>query len=194
MANDTDVVKSNIRVWATIGSAVFWAPKGTSLPETPFEDLDPAFSLIGAMTTDGPSEGLSVESNDLKIWPGGQTGRTVNTATDKTFAFTALEEKPVVTRIFYGHGDVTVTGSGAQKFAEYEIPEAIGTVEGVMVAIFVDGDDALKVRKMELVQVSERGDRGNSTEGGEGFEMTVKVIGKDSVMTTQASYLETVTP
>jgi hypothetical protein len=118
----------------------------------------------------------------------------VNTATDKTFAFTALEEKPVVTRIFYGHGDVTVTGTGAQKFAEYEIPEAIGTVEGVMVAIFVDGEDALKVRKMELVQVSERGDRGNSTEGGEGFEMTVKVIGKDSVMTTQASYLETVTP
>ncbi len=191
MANETDVIKDNIRVWATIGSAVFWAPKGTSLPETPFEDLDPAFSLIGAMTTDGPSEGLSVESNDIKIWPGGQTGRTVNTATDKTFAFTALEEKPVVTRIFYGHGDVKVTGTGAQAFAEYEIPESIGTVEGVMVAIFRDGDDALKIRKMELVQVSERGDRGNSTEGGEGFEMTVKVIGKDRVMTTQAAYLET---
>lgn len=194
MANETDVIKDNIRVWATIGSAVFWAPKGTSLPETPFEDLDPAFSLIGAMTTDGPSEGLSVESNDIKIWPGGQTGRTVNTATDKTFAFTALEEKPVVTSIFYGHGDVKVTGTGAQAFAEYEIPESIGTVEGVMVAIFRDGDDALKIRKMELVQVSERGDRGNSTEGGEGFELTVKVIGKDRVMTTQSAYLEVENP
>lgn len=190
MATEHEVVKDNVRVWATIGSAVYWAPKGTALPETPFEDLAPAFELIGALTEDGPSEGLSVDSNKIKGWPGGQTLRNVNTSTDKTFSFTALEEKPVVTRIFYGHGDPVVTGEGAQKFAEYEIPDAIGMVEGVMVAVFKDGDDALKVRKMELVQVSERGDRANSTEGGEGFELTVEVIGKDSVMTTQAAYLD----
>lgn len=183
------IVKDNIRHWSGIESAVYWAPKGTPLPETPFEDLDEAYHLIGALTEDGPSEGIAVEANDIKVWPAGQTGRTVNTSTDKTFGFTALEEKPVITRIFYGHGEVTVTGTGAERFAEYEIPDAIGTVEGVMLAVFHDGD-SLKVRKMELVQVSERGDKGNSTEGGDGFELTTKVIGKDSVMTTQPSYLD----
>ena len=189
MANDTDIVKANVRVWATIGSAVFWAPKGTPLPESPFEDLDDAFELIGALTEDGPTEGLAVESNDLRVWPGGQIARTVNTSTDKTFGFTAVEEKPVVTKIFYGHGDVTVSGTGENAYARYDIPDAIGTVEGVMVANFVD-DDSVKVRCMELVQVSERGDRSNSTEGGEGYELSTKVIGQDYVLTTQAAYLD----
>lgn len=187
MANH--VVKDNVRVWSGIDGAVFWAPKGTPLPETPFEELDTAFVAIGALNEDGPTEGMSVESNKIKGWPASQTLRVVTTATEKSFSFTALEEKPIVTRIFYGHGDITVSGTGATQYARYDIPEALGTVEGAMVTVFADGD-YMKVRCMELVQVSERGDVSNGTEDPAGYELTVDNIGADYVLTTQPAFLE----
>ncbi|UOQ56073.1 hypothetical protein MUN78_10190 [Leucobacter allii] len=188
MANT--VTKDNVRIWSGMEGAVFWAPKGTPLPATPFEDLDDAFQAIGALNEDGPGEGLSVDVNKVKAWPAGQTVRTKPTATEKTFTFTALEEKPLVTKIFYGHGDVVVSGTGAEQFARYDIPDALGTVEGAMVTVFED-DGYLKVRCMELVQVSERGDVSNGTEDPAGYELTVDNIGLDYVLTTQPAFLTT---
>lgn len=184
------VVGDNVRIWSGMEGAVFWGPKGTPLPETPFEDLDAAFEAIGALNEDGPGEGVSVDSNKVKGWPGGKTLRIKPTATEKTFKFTALEEKPLVTRMFYNHGAVVVSGEGAQKFARYDIPETFGTVEGAMVTVFED-DGYLKVRCMELVQVSERGDVSNGTEDPAGYELTVDNIGKDYTLTTQPAYLVT---
>lgn len=188
------VVADNVRVWSDMDSMVFWAPKGTSLPETLTEDLDEAFLPIGALTEDGPSEGLSVDSNKIKGWPNGKTLRIKSTATEKTFSFTALEEKPVVTRIFYGHGDVAVTGTGDAAVARYDIPDSIGTVEGAMVTVLNDGNYK-KVRCMELVQVSDRGDVSNGNEDPSGYELTVDNIGADYVLTNQPAYLaEATTP
>lgn len=184
------VTKSNVRIWSGMEGAVFWGPKGTPLPATPFEELNAAFKPVGALTEDGPGEGLSVETNKIKGWPASVPLRTKPTATEKTFKFTALEEKELVTRLFYGHGEVVVSGTGAERFARYDIPDSIGTVEGAMVVIFED-DGQLKMRCMELVQVSERGDVSNGTEDPSGYELTVDNIGLDYVMTTQASYLGT---
>lgn len=183
------VVKDNIRYWSDLEGAVFWGPLGTPLPETPFEELNEAFEAIGALTEDGPSEGVSVDVEKLKIWPGGQTARVKTTGTEKTFAFTAVEEKPVVTKLFWDAGAITVSGTGETQFAEYDIPESFGTVEGAMVAVFRDGDN-IKVRKMEKCQVSDRGDVSNGTSDPTSYELTVDVIGKDSVMTTSAAFLE----
>ncbi|MEV8339211.1 hypothetical protein [Leucobacter sp. NPDC077196] len=189
-----DIVKDNVRVWSDMDSMVFWGPKGTPLPETLTEALDDGFLPIGALSEDGPGEGVSVDVNKIKGWPAGQTLRIKTTSTEKTFSFTALEEKPVVTRIFYDHGAVTVTGTGDAAVARYDIPDSFGTVEGAMVTVLNDGNYK-KVRCMELVQVSERGDVSNGTEDPSGYELTVDNIGADYVLTNQPAYLaEATTP
>lgn len=185
---ESGVVTDNIRYWSDLEGGVFWAPLGTPLPATPFVALNEAFEAIGALTEDGPTEGVSTDSEKLKIW-GGRTGRIKMTGTEKTFAFTALEDKPTIAKLFWNAGAITVTGEGAEKFAEYEIPEAFGTVEGALVAVFRDGEN-IRIRKMEKVQVSDRGDVSNSNSDPASFELTTDVIGKDSIMTTAAAFLE----
>lgn len=179
----------NVRVWASNGGAVFYAPKGTSLPETHDEALDPLFVPVGILSEDGVSEGLSVDTNKIKGWPGGRTVRVTNTSTEKTFGFTMLENSPLAAKLYYGSDAPVTAGTGAR----IDIPEAIGIVDGAFVVEKHDGD-TVERRCIENGQVSERGDRTANNEDADGKEVTVESVGGDYILTNAASFVDALTP
>ena len=178
--------KEDVRVWASEGGAVFYAPKGSSLPEAWDEDLDSAFVPVGILSEDGPTEGLSVDSNKILGWPGGMTVRVTNTSTEKTIGFTMLENSPLSAKLYWGAGDPIADGSTG---ARIDIPEAVGTVEGTFVLEKHDGD-TVERRCIELGQVSERGDQQSGSEDAAGKEVTLESVGADYILTNAESFVE----
>ncbi|KAM9866753.1 hypothetical protein ACIFOC_00445 [Leucobacter aridicollis] len=176
--------KADVRVWASEGGAVFWAPKGTALPETHDEDLDPGFSPVGILSEDGPTEGLSVDTNKLKGWPR-QTVRVEPTSTEKTVSFTMLQNTPLAAELYWGVEKVVKAGTGAR----IDIPESIGVVEGTVVIEKHDGD-VVERRCIELGQVSERGDQASGNEDAAGKEVTLESVGKDYILTNAPAFVE----
>jgi len=181
--------KEDVRVWGSLGGAVFYAPKGTELPETHNEALDPLFVPVGILSEDGVSEGLAVETNKIKGWPGGQTVRVTNTSTEKTVGFTMLENSPLAAKLYYGATAPVTAGTGARV----DIPEAIGTVEGVFVIEKHDGD-TIERRCIELGQVTERGDQTSTNEEASGKEVKLESVGKDYILTNAASFVAAALP
>lgn len=179
----------NVRVWASNGGAVFWAPKGTALPADHEATLDPLFVPVGILSEDGVSEGLSVDTNKIKGWPGGRTVRVTNTSTEKTFGFTMIENSPLAAKLYYGAGDPVTAGTGAR----IDIPEAIGIVDGAFVIEKHDGD-TIERRCIENGQVSERGDRTADNENADGKEVTVESVGLDYIVTNAKSFVDALTP
>ena len=182
--------KDDVRVWGDLGGAVFWAPKGTALPEEWDEPLNAAFKPTGILSEDGVEEELSVDSNKIKGWPAGQTVRVTNTSTEKTIKFTPLQDTPLVAQLYYGTGAPTSDGGTG---ARIDIPEAVGLVEGSIVVVKVDGD-TVKRRCCELVQVTERGSVTSNTEDAAGREITVESVGVDYELTNAAAYVAAIVP
>lgn len=177
--------KDDVRVWASEGGAVFYAPKGTPLPETWDEELNAAFQPVGILSEDGLTEGLSVDTNKIKGWPGGMTVRVTNTSTEKTIGFTMLENSPLAAKLYWGADDPVVAGTGAR----IDIPSAIGVVEGTFVLEKHDGD-TVERRCLELGQVSERGDQEANSEDAAGKEVTLESVGEDYILTNAASFVD----
>lgn len=181
--------KDDVRVWGSLGGAVFYAPKGTALPETHDEALNALFVPVGILSEDGVNEGLSVDTNKIKGWPGGQTVRVTNTSTEKTVGFTMLENSPIAAKLYYGADEPVAAGTGAR----IDIPEAIGTVEGAFVIEKHDGD-VIERRCIELGQVSERGDSSSNNEDAAGKEVTLESVGEDYILTNAPSFVSALTP
>lgn len=95
-----------------ISGAIYWAPKGTTLPTTATASLDAAFKCLGYVSEDGVTNNNSPESDSIKAW-GGDTVVVLQTERSDTFAFTLLESmnEDVLVAI-YGSDNVTVDASG----------------------------------------------------------------------------------
>ena len=168
----------NVRVFADEETAVYLAPKGTTLP-VDLNALAAPFEEIGWLSEDGITEGMSVEVTKIKAFQGGKTVRSRPKSTEKTLKFTALETKLQTIRAYYG-GDITPTV--ATGVATYTEPEAAGVVEFVCVVDKFDG--TVHTRKCyELIQVGERGDIQSNGDSGDFYEYTSDVIGPVTVIT-----------
>ena len=89
-----------------IGGAVYRAPKGTPLPATVREALNPAFKSMGYISEDGVTNSNSIESSDQKAW-GGDTVLSMQTGVTDTFQMKFLETKNVeVLKAIYGADNV----------------------------------------------------------------------------------------
>lgn len=89
-----------------IGGAVYRAPKGTPLPMTVREALNPAFVSMGYISEDGVTNSNTIESSDQKAW-GGDTVLTLQTGKTDTFQMKFLETKNVnVLKAIYGAENV----------------------------------------------------------------------------------------
>lgn len=179
----------NAHAYGDLDSEVLLAPKGTTLPQTvtaalTLFDAPPAvWGAVGWLSEDGVDLALSVESKDFKAFQGGTTIKTKVTSTDRSLKFQALEEKPLVTQLFWGHGDVEQVAGGSR----YELPESVGTVERCGVVRLTDGD-VEKFYCFTNLQVSERGTLAHKLADLTVFEFTSKIIGSAYCLTTNPAY------
>lgn len=177
--------RSNIRVYGDLDSGVYLAPKGSTLPETLTEPVDP-FVELGWLSEDGIDLEVSTEAEKFKGWQGGATLRTKVTSTDKTITFQCLEETPGVTELYFDHGAPTVTAG----VARIDLPEGIGTVERAAIFRFIDGD-VTKFLCCESIEITERGTVGHKNSDMTIYEFTAEIIGDSYILTDAPAYLET---
>lgn len=178
-----------IRVYGDLDSEVWFAPKGTPLPTAITTDPTDPFWAVGWISEDGVSLSVSTDVEKFKGWQGGTTLRTKVTSTEKTIKLQALEETPGVTGLYYGHGDPTVTGTGATALAKVDLPESIPTIERAMVAKFVDGG-VEKWLCCELVQITDRGEVPHQNASMTLYEFTLEIIGDSYILTNAPAFTE----
>lgn len=177
----------SIRIYGDLDSELWLAPLGSTLPETLAEPTAP-FDPFGWLSDDGVE--LTVETNVEKFrgWQGGTVLRTKVTSTDRAIAATALQETPLVTSLFFGHGPVTVTGLAEAAVARYDIPESIGTVARAGVASFIDGG-VKKFLVCERLEVTNRGAVPHNNNSPTQYEFGLEIIGAAYVLTNAPAYL-----
>lgn len=92
-----------------IAGAIWAAPVGTTLPTDTTTALDAAFKCLGYCSEDGLTNGMSVDSTDVKAW-GGDTVLNILTSKDDTFGFTLIEVlNEDVLKFVYGENNVSGT-------------------------------------------------------------------------------------
>lgn len=178
----------NIRIYGDLESEVELAPLGTTLP-VDMTTVDPLFEALGWLSEDGAPVTVSTEVKKFRGWQGGGVLRTKVTSTDKSFKIQALEETPLVTSLFFDHGDPVISGIGANKIARIDLPESIGTVARAAIIKFKDGD-VDKWLVCEKVEVGDRGDVPHTSADMTIYEMGLEIIGKSYILTNNPAYTE----
>lgn len=90
-----------------VGGAIFRAPKGTRLPVSATEALDPAFVDIGYVSEDGVTNANNRDSEDIKAW-GGVTVLSSQTDVTDTWQAQFIEALNVaVLKMVFGDANVT---------------------------------------------------------------------------------------
>lgn len=106
MADDA----SKVRVGVT--GEVYNAPSGTTMPTTPTATLNVAFKGLGYLSEDGITMSVSTDTTDIKAWQNGDVVRKIQTGSDVTFGFTAIELNPVSLAAAFGNYTATDTSQG----------------------------------------------------------------------------------
>lgn len=181
-------IRDNVRMYGDLDSEVFLAPLGTTLPTT-LDDPSGSFEAIGWITEDGVPFSREVDTTKLKGWQGSSTLRVKITSDEKMFSFSAMEEKPLVTELYFGHSSPTVTGAGSSQVAKMDIPTAAGVVERAAVIKYVDGG-VTKFICCENVQITPDGEVPHKTDEGTVYGFNAEVVGDSFMLTNAAAYLE----
>lgn len=184
--------QDNIRGWDGELSAVYLAPKNTTLPELTLE-IPPLFEEVGYISDGGLESEVSVETRETKAWQGNKIVKVKPTGTKKSHKFAALEESPFVTGMYLGHGKPTKVGSPGAEIARVDLPESIPMIEKAMIIKTVDGD-RVKLQCFELVSVSERGTVAAKGDEDTIYEFTFVELGPSFWLTNDPAYLEAATP
>src|SRR5699024_692809 len=118
---------------------------------------------------DGVNIEVSVDSGKIVAWQGGTAVAFPVTGSDKSFQFTAMEDTPLVAKMFYGASDPVAAGEGA---ARIDLPGAMTAIEGAAVAKTVAGD-IVKYYVAPLVSITDRGSVGHSNTDPTTHQMTL---------------------
>lgn len=180
--------RDNVRVYGDLESETYLAPKGSTLPTTMSDPIDP-FESMGWLSEDGIDLEVATDSTKFKGWQGGATLRVKVTSTEKTIKFQCLEETPGVTSLYFDHAKPVVSGTGPTAVAKIDLPEAIGTVERAAVFKFVDGG-VTKLLCCELIQITERGTISHKNDDMTMYEFTAEIVGDAYILTNNPAYLE----
>lgn len=114
-----------------ITGAIWWAPKGSTLPTDADTALDAAFKCLGYVSEDGLTNSNSKESNAIRAW-GGDTVLMLDSNQTDTFAYTLLEVLNIeVLKSVYGPDNVsgTLATGLTVRVNTNEIPAAAYVVE-----------------------------------------------------------------
>lgn len=180
----------NIKLYGGEDSAVLFAFKGDGavLPQDLDSEIDPALQDVGWISEDGVNIEVSVDSGEIIAWQGGTAVLFPVTGSSKTIGFTAMEDTPLVAKMFYGASDPVAAGVGG---ARIDLPGAMRAVEGAAVVKTVAAD-VVKYYVAPLVSITDRGTVGHSNTDPTQHEMTLAVRGDAYVITNHPAYLEAV--
>lgn len=144
-----DATKVRVAVTGEVYYAATSATKPTNATSTP----DAAFTanLIGYLSEDGISMSISTDVTDIKAWQNGDTVRKIQTGSDVTFQFTAIEMNPKTLAAFLGNYTAVDSTSGSAQITGSALPHKAWVFD------VVDGDARVRLVVPDG-QVTERGD------------------------------------
>lgn len=152
------VNSSLARVYGSDYDAIFLADIGTALPADLNDPIAPAFDEVGWFSDDGITEANTGSKKALRGHQGGNVVRTRMEEGGKTFAFAALEDKPLTRELWDNVRSVTTTTSGARR--EVVSPNQRVTAKTAIINL-VDADDETIVEKILIprLEIAPDGDR-----------------------------------
>lgn len=180
----------NIKMYGGEDSAVLFGFKGDAftLPQTLEDELDPLLQDVGWINEDGVNIEVSVDSGQIIGWQGGTAVLFPVTGSSKTIGFTAMEDTPLVAKMFYGASDPVAAGVDA---ARIDLPGSMRAIEGAAVVKTVAGD-VVKYYVAPLVSITDRGSVGHSNTDPTTHQMTLAIRGDAYVITNHPAYVEAV--
>lgn len=101
-------VYDNIRVYGDLESAVYVAPKGSTVPTDLAEPSAP-FTELGWLSEDGIGEDRSEDVQTFRAYQGGTIVRRKKTSVEDSITFQCLEETATVLGLRYAGQTATVT-------------------------------------------------------------------------------------
>lgn len=182
----------DIRIWGDLDSEIFLAPKGSTLP-TAWGDPPAPYLPLGWLSEDGVGLALSTDVSKFKGWQGGTTLRTKVTSAEKTITAQALQDNPITSALYWGHGTpelVAASGTGPTaipKHAKVAIPQSPGTVERSAVIKFVD-DAVIKYLLCESIQLTDREEIPHQNSEMAAYGYTFEVVGDMWLLTNAPSW------
>lgn len=112
--------------------AVFVAPAGTTVPTTATGALDPAFKNMGYISEDGLVNSVKSDTQEINAW-GGDLVLKGQTKFGETFMINLLETNAEALAVYYGAGNVTVSGSNITvKQTSQSLPTVVVVFETLM--------------------------------------------------------------
>jgi hypothetical protein len=177
----------NVRIYGDTDTSVFIAPKGSTLPVVLGAPTTP-FEALGWLGDDGTPLALAAEVAKFKAYQGGALLRVKVTSTEKSFTVQCAEENPVVTGLYFDHGDATITGTAPDQVAKVDLPESVSTVERACVVRWLDGT-VEKLLCCPLVQIGERAEVPHKGDALTVYGMTFSIIGDCYLLTNAAAYV-----
>lgn len=89
--------------------AVYVAPAGTSVPTDATTSLAITYKSLGYVSEDGLVNEIETDTEEIKAW-GGDTVLSDQTSFKETFTVNLLETNEEALKLYYGAGNVTVSG------------------------------------------------------------------------------------
>lgn len=181
----------NIKIYGSEDSAVFFAFKGAAglvLPQSLDDSINAAFNDCGWLSEDGVDIAISVDTAEIKAWQGGTSVLFPVTGSSRAFSFGAMEDTPLVARMFHGASAPIAAGTGG---ARVNLPGSIPSVEGAAIVKAV-ANDVVKYYVQPLVSITDRSNVSHKSTDPTVHQMTLAARGDGYIITNHPAYVAAV--
>ncbi|QOT19735.1 hypothetical protein [Paenarthrobacter sp. YJN-5] len=181
--------KSNVRIFGDLGTEVFLAPKGSTLPTAVTTDPTTPFVGMGWLTEDGIEVDINVDIYKAK-GIGGVTLRTKVTGTERTIKFQCSEDTKGVRDMYYGITVAdTISGTTPNQVAKTQIlPERLPTIQKA--AVFKNVDGAItEFLCCTNLEITDRGTLSYKADKEKIYEFTAELVGDVYILTNDPAFI-----
>ena len=129
----------NIRTFGDLASAVYVAPKGTTLPTDITTALNASFVELGWMAEDGIEETQTADQAEFTAWQGSTVVKRKRTKVGKTYTFQCLETNATTNVLAFRGQAPTISGAPGAKVAKTDFKDQAINDDRAWVISVVDG-------------------------------------------------------
>lgn len=178
----------NVRIYGGLDDAVWIAPLGTLLPTDLTLDLPDPWVELGWLAEDGIPLSMTTDVQSFRGHQGGSLLRRKVVSTEKGISFTALEESPVVWKLYFGAGDPVETSAGS-GVARVDLPESVGS-QSYAAVVQLNDEDVTKFLCVERLDIGDREDVAHSGTDLTGYGISGSIIGDAYLLTNAPAFTE----